>query len=53
MQMFLGCSTDMCLQMVKNGYGTVQTGCMTVLDSDAAKVSLILKSLPFLWVVGA
>mgnify|MGYP006080332911 CR=1 FL=1 len=39
--LFLGCSTDMCLQLVKHGYGTVQTGCMTVLDSDAAKVSMI------------
>ena len=33
--LFLGCKTDLCVQLVKAGWGTEATGCMTVVDSDA------------------
>jgi hypothetical protein len=36
--LFLGTSTDMCLQLARNGYGSKKTGTMTVVDSDRAGV---------------
>jgi hypothetical protein len=39
--LFLGVSTDLSIQLVKNGYGTRKTGFMTVIDSDAKKISQI------------
>ena len=36
--LFLGCKTDLCVQMVKAGWGTEATGCMTVVDSDREAV---------------
>ena len=36
--LFVGCDTDLCVQLVKAGYGTVQTGSMTVIDSNEANL---------------
>lgn len=36
--LFLGCKTDLCVQLVKAGWGTEATGCMTVVDSDTETV---------------